>query len=166
MSYKTRNQKQITLPSGAKCVIRKLRAEDFQGIGKVPLLFSEPKRNGVSPKAEEMKPEDIEWVSRFGEAILTKCVSPLDCDGEKLRIVDCPFHECSDGEISIEVLDQADAAAIISAVQELSGLGKEAGEQARTFPEGTEAAQHRSPAASNGAHVSPATDGVACVAAG
>lgn len=133
--YRKLSRKTITLPSGAACTIRKMKAADFLAFGRIPELFAAANRTGKKPDPEKMTPEDITWFAKLGARILTHCVGPLTMDGQTVRIVDKPWADCAEGEIAIEELEQGDANAIATAVKEFSGAGKEGAEEARTFPE-------------------------------
>ena len=66
--------------------------------------------------------------------IFTRCVSGFQHEGENLKLVDKPVGRLpADGELEIDLLDQADAAAIVSAVINFSGMGREGAGNGQTF---------------------------------
>lgn len=135
-------RKTITLPSGATCTVRRVSLFDLQSVGRLPA--------GIVPASSaptrEPTPDQIEFQARVMRAELTRCVGPLRYpDGTTLRIVDRPFDQCAEGEITVDELDTHDALEIVGAVTELSGMTKEAGQSARTFPEEPPADDHPAP---------------------
>lgn len=121
MSYRDRNRKSITLPSGATIVIAKLNT------------FNEPFI--VTRKSDDELTAGV----RLAKFALTNpansvMVFQLGTEIERLRIVD--KVEAGSGEITIADLDQADADAIVREVIEFSGLGTAGREARKTFPEG------------------------------
>ena len=131
-------QKQITLPaSGGVCLVRKIHQRDFISAGMTPLFlnFANEKRRTALTEAGEEKL--LEAMTEFTEVMLLKCCGKITFpDGSVQKIVKKPFDECAPEEIALEVLEQADATAIVDAVQELSGMTKGAAEAAKSFPEG------------------------------
>jgi hypothetical protein len=144
MSYRDRTRRLINLPSGATASIRKLCARDFIEFGNIPDVLSGKAKEGRAPSKQE-----IEWGDKCVRVMLTRCCSRIQSEGQSFRIVDAPFADCKDDEISIEEMDQADAQAIVNAVQEFSGLTKEAAQRAKPFPEKSPAAYQPSPDGEN-----------------
>ena len=129
MSYRDRTRKQITLPSGATCVIRKLRPRDFVSVGSIPTTYPEQHaKRGLADKAE-----DERWALRAERVILSECVCNFEHDGKVYRIVDKRFSETSADEIAIEELEETEAAFIVSEVMRFSGLEKGASREAPGF---------------------------------
>ena len=121
MSYRDRNRKSITLPTGATIVIAKLNT------------FNEPFL--VSRKGDD----DLASGVRLAKFALTNPNNSVmafqtGTEIERLRIVDKPT--AGDGEITIAELDQQDADTIVREVIEFSGLGTAGREARKTFPEG------------------------------
>jgi hypothetical protein len=77
--------------------------------------------------------------------MLTRCCSRILHNGESYRIVDAPFADAKDDEISIDEMPQEDAQAIVTAVQEFSGMTKEAAQRAKPFPQEPEASRQPPP---------------------
>jgi hypothetical protein len=126
-------RKQITLPSGATCVVRKLSRLDFIGTDRIPQAFASPdeKRPPVAPEVVE------EFAAALGRIALVKaCGFITEPDGRRLRIVTKHFAECGPDEIALEEVSNEDADAIVNAVSELSGMTQEAGREAAPFPAG------------------------------
>lgn len=152
-------QKKITLPSGATCVVRKISERDFIAAGQTLLFlnFNSAKRKAAAVEMSEEKA--FESLVKLTEVMLTNCCGRLTFPtGEVLKIVNKQFDECAENEIAIETLDQKDAMAIVAAVQELSGMTKEAAAAAQTFPEGQANGGSSAPA---GGELRSAADGTA-----
>ncbi len=127
-------RQQITLPGGGTLFVRKLKQEDFIEIGQAPAALVQ--EAGKKRTARQLTPEEAKWFEQCNKIILTRCTTPVvDADGKRRRIVDKPFAEAAEHELSIEEMDDADAVAIIKAVSDFTGLGEEAGRKARPFPE-------------------------------
>lgn len=100
------------------------------------LNFSAPSKR-KQPVTEISEEKAFESLVSLTEVMLTNCCGPIEFpDGTRLKIVKKQFYECDENEVSIEVLDQKDAAFIIDHVQALSGMTKEAASAAQTFPDG------------------------------
>jgi hypothetical protein len=143
-------QKAIVLPSGGKCIVRKLSERDFIANGQTVfyLNFISQARRKAAP-SENSEEKTLEAYVSLTEVMLTNCCGPIEFpDGTRLKIVKKPFYECDATEIAIETVDQKDATEIVNQVQLLSGMTKEAAEAAKTFPEGQ----------ANSGGVSPAGD--------
>jgi hypothetical protein len=123
-------RKTITLPSGATVLIRKMKGRDFFELGEAPRDIE--KRTAESPP---LKAHELAWLVESNNLILTKCTGPI-CypDGTKRTIVNKPFAQTSEAELSIEELDDVDGEAIIAAVTAFSDEGREAGREALKFP--------------------------------
>lgn len=126
------NRRQINLPSGATCVVRKLSRLDFVGSDRVPLAFPQP-----STSKDDPDPVVLDFAAKLGRIALTKACGAMTLkDGRRLRIVSKAFADCGPDEIAVEEVDDADADAIINAVSELTGMTQEAGREAAPFPAG------------------------------
>lgn len=130
-----KTRKEITLPSGGTCVIRKLSPLDLSGLPVMPQAFPQ--------EGESKRPVDENRALQYGlsvsRAILSKCVSKISYkDGDRLvlvKIVDKDFGDCGTNEISVEEVEQEDANMIVKEVMELSNMTKEAGQEAAPFRE-------------------------------
>jgi hypothetical protein len=136
-----KQRKQITLPSGGTCVVRKLAQTDLIACGLMPMFLQFVKQRPT--KGAELTDEQtvklVEQMAQIKTVQLTRCAGSILSDGKRYKIVDKPnLDEVGENEISIEEMDQSDAEAICSAVDELSGLRKEAAEAAAKFPAGQE----------------------------
>lgn len=131
MSYRDLDRKTITLPSGATVTIRKLNPRDYVSVGNIPTIYPDPK--GPKPKASGKSADDEAWAVKVEKFILTQAISPIEFQGEKVRVVDKPFGTASDGEVEIETLHYPDREAIIAEVVAFTGMGKEAGQTAQNF---------------------------------
>lgn len=126
----SKTRKQLELPSGAVCRVRRFSMFDLRSLGDMPTAFTVVDEKGETTSAES------DFGTRLARLALIHCVSPLlGKDGSKVSIVDKPFHELGDDELSVEEVDTADALAIVNAVCELSGFGKEAAVAAQPFSE-------------------------------
>jgi hypothetical protein len=133
-SYKDRNRKTITLPSGATVSIRKLVAADYLVDKEIPVAdFMGSKKPGQS--ADVVTPERLRWGVALSKRILFNCTGPFLFEGQTFKIVDKPSDKCADNELAFEDLDQADADAIAAEVNVFSGLTPQAAEAVRPFPE-------------------------------
>lgn len=136
-----KTRKQITLPSGGRCVVRKISQADYIASGHAP-VFLQIGKQGRKPVAEPGEMSDaelmkmIEAMSGLTRVKLTRCCGTVTtADGTQLKIVDkSNVDDLAENEVSIDELDQADAEAICAAVDELSGFKKEAVQAAATFP--------------------------------
>jgi len=129
MSYRDQTRKQITLPSGATCTIRRFTPRDFVSVGSIPTVFPDPKAKPEKPD----KAENEKWAIGVERLIFTRCMAEFEADGIRYKIVDKPFGQAAEGEIEIEALPQADAEFIVSEVMAYSGWGKEASREAQNF---------------------------------
>jgi len=131
-----KTSKQIKLSSGATCVIRPLSQRDLIANGAAPLFIQFAKMaKRRAPSSEDIdETKAIEAMVHLAEIKLTNCCGPITYpDGTRLAIVKKPFHECASNEVTIDDLAQQDANEIVAAIDELSGLTKEAVEAAATF---------------------------------
>lgn len=136
------NRKAITLPSGSKCVVRRMSAADLAiNTGDIPVVTSDEPREGqksmnpIPEREGEAKAEMKRNVNYMRIAVLN-CCSPITTkDGKRLRIVDKPLDMLRDDEIVVDELPDNDALAIYKEVASLSGMGKEDAAVAATFPE-------------------------------
>lgn len=138
-----KKSKQLTLPSGATCAVRKLAAYDFIELGNIPtpLLVETTKKKLESNDFPKISKEDLAFGVALARLALTRACSPLrSATGGEFIIVDKPFHKCAANEISIEELEQADADMIVAEVTALSKMAKEAADKAKPFPEKQEVA--------------------------
>ena len=131
MSYKDRNRKLLTLPSGAVVMIRKLLARDYLTSKEIPIMDLVGKRSKASQ--EEISSDNIQVSIVLAKIILTACTSQFVFGGVTYRIVDKATADCADNELSIEDLDQADADAIVAEVNSFSGWTPQAAEAAKPF---------------------------------
>ncbi len=135
-------RKNLMLPSGATCAVRKLAAYDFVSLGEIPTPaiaaeILERKKNNPGTVTKE----DVEFGVKVAKLALTRACSPIRfSDGEQYKVVDKEFHQCASGEISVEELDQADADCIVREVTALSQMGKEAAQAAKPFSEKSQVA--------------------------
>lgn len=125
------NRKQITLPSGATVLVRKMSQWDFLELGEAPAALADNVR-----KAETLTPKQVQWSAKVNRIILAKCTGPVvGADGSWRRIVDKPFSDCTEAELCIDEMNDQDVDAIVTAVTELTQAGREAGAKARAFPQ-------------------------------
>jgi hypothetical protein len=117
MSYRTKLQKSITLPSGSKVNIRKLNA------------FNEPFLNKRQSETDE------DAGNRVAKFILLNCIGPIVTDGESLTVVEKKESECSKNELGLTELDNVDATFIVNQVIDFSGMSKAGQEARKTFLE-------------------------------
>lgn len=142
-----KTRKEIQLPSGAVAVIRPLSMLDVATIGQPPASLA--RRKPEDPLTEK----ELAWHVAHNRTVLARCVGTIRWQNppRSARIVDKPFDECREDEITVEDLPDADAVAILDAV---AGLRKEAADAVRTFPAARpEAGAVGGP---HGAEVSPA----------
>lgn len=150
------SKKQITLPSGGKCTVRKIAQSDYlaSGQGIQLIQLARTGRSLTTQKANELSDADaakmLQIMVDVTKVKLTRCCGVItQPDGTRVKIVDKPdVDDVGEGEVSIELLDQDDANAICAAVDELSGMTKEAARAAATFPEGSSDSGGVSPAGS------------------
>ena len=131
------NRKKLTLPSGAKVVIRPMCGFDFvqSGSKQIPLLFEIEKERKTGKQRTELSEQEIEFHALTARIALTRCCSPITKpDGTRWKIVDKELDELADGELCIGEISDADAAMIITEVGNLSQMTKEAAEKAKPFP--------------------------------
>lgn len=147
-------RKKITLPSGASCTIRKLAGLDCLALGFLPQAFPAESKNGEAGKNGHLTSQEMQMQVKLATATLTRCVSPLSFpDGRRLRIVDKELDEAAEDEMTIGELDDQDAMFLVNEINALSGLSREAGQQARTFPVAEEP-EHALDAAPSGPDIS------------
>jgi len=128
-------RKQIELPSGAVCRVRKFSMFDLRSLGDMPTSLV-----AVDAKGEQTTAQ-IDFGTKLARLALANCCSPiLTKEGGKVVIVDKPFHEIGDDEISVDEVETNDALAIVNAVCELSGFGQGAAVAASPFPDEPQAA--------------------------
>lgn len=152
MSYLTNKEKTITLPGGASVTVRRQTKYELILIGSPPGFFmrnaglrdraarakTDAERNELlAAIPETTEAETVEWMrymaKQNGVLLSRCCVTPLEKDGEKLRIVNKEPGETGAGEISWALVDEADVEAILTAINELEDkTGREA---VATFPE-------------------------------
>lgn len=131
MNYREKIQKLLTLPSGSTVVIKKLNAYDLAGLER---------------RASD---DDLTYGVRVGGYILTKKTGKID---GQFSIVEKVDDETT--QVSVEELEQLDAAEIVSAVYKFSGLTKRDEEARKTFPENTESPVAAGDGSSSGAVLS------------
>lgn len=132
MSYKDRNRKIIELPSGATVLIRKMVARDYLGNREIPILDLVGKTKPSRP--EEITPEKLQQGIALAKIALVNCTSCFSFGSETFKIVDKVSADCGANELAIEDLDQEDADAIVTQVNEFSGWTTQAAEAAKPFP--------------------------------
>lgn len=132
-TYRDRNRKTITLPSGAKCVIRKLTVSDFVSIGGIPSALPDDVKAGARNPTEKEQQEMNERGLAIQRLIFTKCMGPIVHEGKRYSIVDKPVGQAADGEIEIDAWDQADAEFAALEVMSFSGMRKEVAGNGDTF---------------------------------
>jgi hypothetical protein len=124
----------IVLPvSGGRLSIRKARWQDYLPLGEAPAALAEvPELKGE----KKITPAQLEYTVRATNLMLVNCTTRVRFDdGRLLRIVDKSFAECDPAtELTIEEMDDADATAIIKAINEFTGMSKEAAQAAKPFP--------------------------------
>ena len=130
----TTTRKKITLPSGATVVVRKIAAQDFAlHQGEIPAVYQPEGR--PAKEGEPSQRQIVEGI-RFMRVVLLSCCSPITgADGVRRKLVEKELDQTTDAEITIGELSDQDAQAIVTAVAELTNLGKEAASAARKFPE-------------------------------
>lgn len=120
--------------------MRKIAQSDYIASGQAPVFLriaKEGKRSKEAPLSDEEFMQTFEAMIGLTKAKLTRCCGSISTkEGDRFKIVDKLIDDLTENEISIEELNQADADAICAAIDELSGLKKEAVEAAQTFPEG------------------------------
>lgn len=130
--------------------MRKLSQNDLIAAGLMPMCVQIAKRRPVAKEEIPTDEQTIQLVTSVAEIVkvkLTRCCGSITAkDGSTFKIVDKPnVDDLGENEISIEELDQADAEAISAAVDELSGLKKEAAQAAEKFPAGQETVRGTAP---------------------
>lgn len=158
MKYREATQKEIKLPSGGIVTVRRQTKYELILIGSPPAFFmrnasireragqakTEAERAEIIASIQETtEAETIEWMKymmRQNGVLLSRCcVTPIEKDGESVRIVNKEPGETGQGEISWAMVDDADVEAILNAVNELEDkTGREA---VATFPEKPESTQ-------------------------
>ena len=139
----TTTRKKITLPSGGTVVVRKIAAQDFAlHQGEIPAVY-QPEVGRAAPRApgQEYEPSQRQIAEgiRSMRVVLLSCCSPITgADGIRRKLVEKDLDQTTDAEITIGELSDQDAQAIVTAVAELTNLGKEAASAARKFPEESE----------------------------
>ena len=176
-------RKQLTLSSGATCWIRKVCAQDYiaHGNADIPTLFADAALVKARAQKNELTPKEIQSLLRMTRIVLLCCVSPLQflppgsasvpagsasvpASTEIIpppaprKIVDKPFWDRAENEITIEELDPEDAQKIVEEIAILSRMTKEAALAARPFPAEQETPGSTAPSSEA---VRPAPDGAA-----
>lgn len=140
MSYFDKIQKQITLPSGPKVIVRRQTKLESILVGQPPAFFLKHHklRERGQPEPETTPEQDqalLEFIAKQTRVLLTRCCGPLEMDGKTLKIADADPDKTAEGEISWALITDEDASMIIGAINELSGLGTTGREAVKTFPE-------------------------------
>ena len=151
MNYLERIQKEITLPSGYRCTVRRQTQLEAIEIGSAPGFFLRnlklQERGQEPPDETEAEREAmLKFFARQNRVILTRCVvggvlqSEIGNPKSAVLISDQgpdAVHPADGGppRLSWALLDSADVDAIISASNELSGFTPAGREAAKTFPE-------------------------------
>lgn len=94
--YKSRNRKQITLPSGLQCEIKKLTVADVYAM-----------QGGGSSESDQLK-QSVQMISA--------------CVVGPFRIVEKPVHEAAENEISSSDIDNDDFQFLVEQITEFSGI--------------------------------------------
>ncbi len=125
-------RKTITLPSGGTCTVRGMRVTDFAGLGEdIPTIYGKPLKG-------EPTPSQVKAGVRVMRVALLLCTSPITKDGVRRKIVEKDLDQLTDAEISIDELSDDDGITITNAVCEMSGIGKEAGGNPKSFQESSD----------------------------
>lgn len=166
MSYRDKSRKSLTLPSGAKCTIRKFSPYDFLSAEFTPSTIPDPNAPEIvidSETSDHQKQKLVSQIIHMRRTAVLKCCSPLEFEGEKLTVVDKRFTECESNEIAIDEVEREDLQAIMDAVIAFSGLTKAAQDAATPFPSESNASSERSP---NGEALRETPDGNLVTAGG
>lgn len=131
------SRKEIVLPSGGKCRVRRISGNDFIAAGLTPIVADLRKQSRSKASLEgEFDQRTLENMVKVTEAMLLRCVGKITlADGRTVKIVRKDLDDLTDGEITIEELDQPDADAIVAEIHQLSGLTKGAAQAVAPFPE-------------------------------
>jgi len=97
-SYKARNRKQITLPSGLECTIKKLTVADVYAMG------------GAGSSESDQLRQSVQMISA--------------CVVGPFRIVEKPAAETGPDEIAANDIDNDDFGFLVEAITEFSGLAE------------------------------------------
>lgn len=137
MSYKKR--KTLTLPSGATVTVRpRTRLEDIR-IGSVPSWMLKHKDGEELTEVQQKSLN--EYLTAVERVILPACsVSPITNGEESFTVVDIDPKDTKPDQISWAEIEPEDRAAMVEAINELSGLSKAGQEARKTFPEKPEPA--------------------------
>lgn len=109
---------------------------DTLSMGFIPQAFPEAEAKRRRGESVEPSAEEISQGAKLTLIALTKCASRITTkDGRKLRIVDKELDECRPDEITVGEMTQADAQAIVQAINELSGATEEATLAVKPFSE-------------------------------
>lgn len=141
MNYLSKISKEIKLPSGYTCTVRRQTQLEAIEIGSPPAFFlrNERLRARKQTEIDETPADRDEWLWFIGKQnriILTRCVvGPLRSGQEELVISGEDPGKTTDKEISWALLTDKDIEAIISTSNELSGFTKTEREAVATFPE-------------------------------
>lgn len=122
-------RKEITLPSGATVIIRPPSMLDVMQIGEAPTSLT---RREKSKDKRPLTQAEIDWHVRSSRALLLHCTGLIRWPDKSARLVEKPFDECREGEMTVEDLSAADVGAILEAVGQLR---EETAEAVQTFPE-------------------------------
>lgn len=121
----------LTLKSGSTCKVRRMTARDSIAFGYVPDALAED--SAKKPNETDKRRQAV----ILNEIVLCDCTGRITRkDGTSFKVVRKPFDELSDSEQNVDLFAcEPDAEEILSAVMELSGLGKADKEAVRPFPE-------------------------------
>lgn len=120
---------EITLPSGGVVMLRPPSMLDVMEVGDPPASLQ---RRARTKEKSPLTDAELAYHLRSTRAVLLHCTGLIRWKDHSARIVDKPFDECRDGEITVEDLSDDDARAILEAV---GSLRQETAEAVQTFPE-------------------------------
>lgn len=106
--YRKKVRKNITCPSGLELEIRKVKAIDYLKLGILPDTLSE-----MGNKPEKTNPDILDKIQKM---FLITIVIPTD----DFKIVDKPFNQLKEGEISYLEIEDEDTNFIINEITTFS----------------------------------------------
>jgi hypothetical protein len=161
----------ITLPTGGTLIVRPPSVLEGIELGAAPASLRDWQARKARHEAEQAVPFEeppppaaVEYLVKSFRLTLVRCTGPITWPGQRpVKLVEKPFHECSDAELSIEEMDDRDAAAIQTAVARLAeeGAARAAKFRAEQPPETTARAGHRGEALRHAPDEAAATAAVA-----
>lgn len=126
-----KTRKEIKLPSGGVVMLRPPSMLDLMQVGEPPASLQRRARTGDI--REPLSGTELAWHVRSSRAVLLHCTGRIRWTNpdRTARLVEKPFDECRDDEMTVEDLSDADARAILDAV---GALRQETAEAVQTFP--------------------------------